>query len=206
MYAEMMKNTNVYSRFVAWVKVLLPLAALAILSTMFLFSRGSNTGGGIPFSKSDIEERAQTPRITGPNFTGVTQNGTALSIQAETATPNPDDARFLAAENLRASIDTPSGTRFDISSDQGLMDGGAQVFTLTGGVQIESSAGVQMTTDILEAALDGAIMQAPGPVAVTGRFGNFHANAMELELAEPDGNTYVLVFKGGVKLIYTPEN
>ena len=203
---EIMRDTNTYSRFVAWVKVLLPVAALALLSTLFLFSRGVGTGGSIPFSEADIAERAETPRVTGPNFSGVMQNGTALEVKAETATPDPNEAGLLLAENLRASVDTPSGIQFDIRSDEGLMDGGAGAFSLTGGVEIVSSAGMQMTTEILETAIDGSVMQAPGEVAVTGRFGTFHANAMELELAEPGGNTYVLVFKGGVKLIYSPVN
>ncbi|MGB0902187.1 LPS export ABC transporter periplasmic protein LptC [Halocynthiibacter sp.] len=201
-----MNNTNSYSRFVAWVKILLPLTALALLSTMFLFSRGTGEGGAIPFTERDIEERAQTPRATNPNFTGVTQNGTALSIQARTATPDPTDPRLLDAEGLRAAIDTPSGTRFDIMSDQGHMNGAEQVFTLTGDVEIESSAGMRMTTGQLDTAMDGSVMNAPGPVSVTGRFGSFDANSMELAVEEPGGNTYVLVFKGGVKLVYTPQN
>ncbi|MBI1493857.1 LPS export ABC transporter periplasmic protein LptC [Halocynthiibacter styelae] len=201
-----MNNVYTYSRFIAWVKVILPLAALALLSTLFLFSRGSGTGGAIPFSEREIEERAQTPRVTRPNFTGVTGNGTALSVQAETATPDPEDAGRLAAEGLQASIDTPGGTRFEIVSDSGQMNNADQMFSLSGDVRIESSEGMQMSTSEIETALDGSILTAPGAVSVTGRFGSFDADSMLLELAEPDSNTYVLVFKGGVKLVYTPVN
>ena len=38
-----------YSIFVAWMKILLPLAALVLLSTLFLLSRSGTRPPGCPF-------------------------------------------------------------------------------------------------------------------------------------------------------------
>ena len=55
-----------YSRMVTFLKVLLPLAALALLSTLFLISRGINTKATIPFAAHEIEERMRGQQITAP--------------------------------------------------------------------------------------------------------------------------------------------
>ena len=52
---------NVHSRVVGWLKILLPLAALALLSTLFLFSRGSDPTANLPFSETELNEIARQP-------------------------------------------------------------------------------------------------------------------------------------------------
>ena len=42
------------TRTVRWLRVLLPLAALAMLSTLFLFSRGGDSESQIPYADVEI--------------------------------------------------------------------------------------------------------------------------------------------------------
>ena len=44
------------TRIVRWLRVLLPLAALAILSTLFLFSRRPEEDSRIPYAQVDLEQ------------------------------------------------------------------------------------------------------------------------------------------------------
>ena len=46
-----------YSRMIVWLKVLLPLMALALLSTLFLLSRNVDPLASIPFAQAEIDER-----------------------------------------------------------------------------------------------------------------------------------------------------
>ena len=55
-----------WSRLVAALKVLLPLAALAILSTLFLVSNRINPEDALPYADVDVEARLREPRITAP--------------------------------------------------------------------------------------------------------------------------------------------
>ena len=47
------------TRTVRWLRVLLPLLALAMLSTLFLFSRGSDGESQIPYADVDAEAMAR---------------------------------------------------------------------------------------------------------------------------------------------------
>jgi hypothetical protein len=70
---------NLHSALVAWLKILLPLAALAVLSTLFMVSRSVDPADAIPYAQVDIEDRLRDPRLTDAIFAGMTQDGTAVS-------------------------------------------------------------------------------------------------------------------------------
>ena len=54
---------NSYSRFVALTKVILPIIALGILSTLFLFSRNIDPTQSIPYADVDVEGLAREQQI-----------------------------------------------------------------------------------------------------------------------------------------------
>nr|WP_232014486.1 hypothetical protein [Cereibacter sphaeroides] len=78
---------NLHSRLVSWLKVVLPLAALAILSTLFLVARTINPDDAIPYADVDVADRVREPRITAPTWAGITSDGAALSVEAAAARP-----------------------------------------------------------------------------------------------------------------------
>lgn len=197
---------NAYSRFIAWVKIALPLLALVLLSTLFLFSRGIGTDSRLPFSEVELEERARDTRITAPNFAGVTDDGTAISVVAAIARPDPVNSQILEAEELYAEIATAGGVALDIRSPAGRVDGGAREVTLRDGVEIETSTGYHITSETFVASVDGSHVAAGGGIEATGPFGRFEAMEMTLERTDDEAAGYLLVFNGGVKLIYQPQH
>ena len=66
-----------YTRLISWLKVLFPLAALGLLSTLFLLSRAIDPGQAIPFAEKEVQDRLRDQQITGPFFTGATSEGTS---------------------------------------------------------------------------------------------------------------------------------
>ena len=56
---------NLHSRIVMILKVTLPLVALAILSSLFLFSREIDPEDAIPYADVEIADRPAQPRMTG---------------------------------------------------------------------------------------------------------------------------------------------
>lgn len=197
----MAAHDNIHSRLVAWLKVILPLAALALLSTLFLVSRGIAPEDALPYSEVDVEELAREPRLTAPRYAGVTQDGAALSVTAEVA--RPDMGGGASATALTARLETPDGVTTDIAASDGQLDTAAGLLTLTGDVRIAASSGYAITTGELTAALDRTLLTAPGTVAATAPMGRIDAGAMQLT---SQGDDYVLVFNGGVKLVYEPKD
>ncbi|MEL6562820.1 MAG: hypothetical protein AAFQ59_00140 [Pseudomonadota bacterium] len=192
-----------YSRFVAWLKVLLPLAALALLSTLFLLSRNTDPVAAIPFADDDLLDRVRDEQITGPFFSGTTSDGDRVSVAAGTMRTGLGAASTV--EDLSAQIDMLSGTRIILFSDAGQFDMANARSNLTGNVVVTTSTGFKMTTDTLTADFDAMRVEAPQSVTALSPFGTLNAGQMRMEKRGADENSH-LIFTEGVKLVYDPSN
>lgn len=193
---------NLYSRLVIWLKITLPLAALALLSTLFLFARGSKTDIDIPYAT--IEEIAREPRITGPRFAGIAADGSVIAMTADAIRPLEDRPDSFAVTDIRVEIDTTDGARIDMRAGSGELDGRARVARLTALVSIAASGGYQMETSGIEANFDTGAIHSLGPLEVRTPFGELTAG--RLTVAAPvDGGARVMVFNEGVRLLYQPQ-
>ncbi len=201
----MARYDNAYSRLVAWLKILLPLLALAILSTLFLLSRRVDPEDGIPYASVDLEELAREPRLTAPHFAGVTADGAALTVTAGIAYPDGTDPGRISALDVVATIESDTLTA-EITAAAGAIDPATSQMTLSGGVRIETSAGYRLTTDHLTSALQKTRIETDAAVSAEAPMGRIVAGGMLLRALDPEGKTHVLVFNGGVKLIYLPQS
>lgn len=191
-----------YSRLVAWLKVVLPLTALVLLSTLFLLSRNIDPMAALPFADTEIDERLDGQQITAPFFSGTTKNGDRISVSAGTmATRTAANSEAL---DFSARIDLASGTRVILIADRGQFDMVQSASTLTGNVVITTSTGYRLASDVLRGEFDTLLLESPGPVAGNGPLGTLDAGGMRLSRRATDANAH-LVFTNGVKLVYSPE-
>jgi len=200
----MPSRDNAYTRFITLAKIGLPLAALALLSTLFLISRNIDPTESIPYATVDVEELVREPRVTAPNYSGVTTDGTAIAVQAETARPDPDNPDRASADVVTARLDFADGSSADIASAEGTVDTDEGLAYLEGGVVIDTSTGYRITTEALTTALERTSVVAESTVEATGPLGRLTAGRMQIDEDEEAPGQYVLVFKGGVKLVYEP--
>ncbi len=201
----MIAYDNNYSRFVAYTKVILPIIALGILSTLFLFSRNIDPTRSIPFADVDVNELAREQRVGAPNYAGVTDDGAAISITATTARPLEGNSKVISATDVTAIIEDRTGGRIDMTARDGVIDSEQQQVTLSGGVEILTSTGFIINTPGLIAALDETSIISDGRITATGPLGSLTAGQMVLEKQNSAEDAHLLVFKGGVKLIYDPK-
>ncbi len=199
----MVVRDNIHSRVVFWLKIILPLLALAILSTLFLFSRRIDTDQALPYAEVDVEELARDQRLTAPEYSGVTVDGAALLIHAKTARPGKDTSA-ATADDLIATYEAPDGLRIDLTAAKGRIDEAAGRMTLAGNVEIVTSTGYRMTTPGLDSALDRTELLSEGAVRAEAPYGTIDAGNMEIRHEDAEVPGYVLVFNKGVKLIYQP--
>jgi len=191
-----------YSRLVAWLKVLLPLMALMLLSTLFLLSRNVDPMATLPFADTEIDERLRGQQITSPFFSGTTDAGDQVTVSASTmATRNELNNE---ATDFSAQIDLASGARIILVADQGHFDLPANASRLQGNVVITTSSGFELASAELTAEFDTLVLESPGPVQGRGPLGTIDAGQMRLE-RKAAGQGAQLVFTNGVKLIYTPK-
>ena len=188
------------SRVVAWAKVLLPLAALALLSTVFLVARGPGAEVEIPFAR--IEEIAKEPRMDQPRLAGVAEDGTTLALTADRITPLPGRADAFALAAPRLETRSPEGSEARLSAGAGEVDGPSRSLHLSWGVRLEAERGMVVETPEVTADLATGTAVA-GPVTAESPMGSIVAGALTLEQGEGDGAR--LLFNRGVRLLYTPE-
>lgn len=191
-----------YSRLVAWLKVLLPLIALLLLSTLFILSRNIDPVATLPFADKEIDERLRGQQITGPIFSGTTDGGDVVTVSAGQVSTR--GGLKNNAEAFSAQIDLTTGTRIMLSSDQGQFDLANSLSSLIGNVVVTTSTGYVMKSDAVDADFDALLLQSQGPVAGSGPIGTLNAGMMRLQ-RNSDGTNAHLIFTNGVKLIYTPQ-
>lgn len=196
-------SVQLHSRLVAWLKVVLPLIALAILSTLFLLSRQTPTEGTLPYADVDVNELAREQRLAEPEYSTVTADGASLSVVAKMARPDPARPGASSADDLSARIDAKSGLTVTIASRSGQLDPAANRATFTGNVRVETSTGYRLDSPSLWTSLDRTRLEADGPVAALAPFGTIDAGYMTLTAGDAG---YELVFKKGVKLVYDPQS
>ncbi|GGG70159.1 hypothetical protein GCM10011415_17120 [Salipiger pallidus] len=194
---------DTYSRFVGWLKLLLPLAALALLSTLFLLPRGTEPTIDLPFMQGSGSPGRE--QIVGPNFAGTTAKGDQLRLTAERAEPVDGALDRIRAFSLDAALDMADGSRVTLRSAEGLVDENTRSADLEGAVEITSTTGYVMTTERMRTALDRIEAETLAPVSGKGPAGEFTAGRLVIT-GEESSDDVQLLFTDGVKLVYDPKD
>lgn len=198
------RQDNLHSRVVAWLKIIFPLMALAILSTVFLLSRSVDPTKTIPFAKIDLKERARDQRITAPHFSGASEAGDLLTFTADFARPDPEVSNRIVAQNLATEIQLMNGTLITFSSASGTIDEPSDEAVLTGNVIVHSSTNYTVRTEALTSGMREVRAETSGLIEAVGPVGRFTAGKMLLT-RDPDTGTTYLIFTNRVKLVYDPK-
>ena len=193
-----------YSRLVLWLKVALPLVALAILSTLFFVAETLDPEAAIPYAKVDVEKILREQGVTRPTFGGVSGDGAAISLTAESVRPDSERSSRLNGVELSAAIELPDGGRIEIMSPDGMVDAETREALLDGGARLESSTGYVVATERIASSFAEVRAFAEGEITASGPGGEVIAGQMELTQDAETGG-YVLVFKEGVRLLYEPQ-
>jgi lipopolysaccharide export system protein LptC len=198
-----MARADTHSRVVGWLKVALPLAALAVLSTLFLLADRIDPEDALPYAEVDVEDLAREPRMTGPTYAGTTSDGAAITLTADEARPAGDGTPASAAA-LRLELVTPGGGRTELRAASAVMDDATRQVLLTGGVIVTTSTGYRLETAEVAAKLDRSGLESRTQVKATGPAGEITADGMTLRQDNRTPGAYVLVFNGSVRLVYQP--
>lgn len=191
-----------YSRLVAWMKIVLPLAALGLLSTLFLISQSIDPTKAIPVVELDLEQRAQDQGATNAAFAGVTRGGDEIMLDAVSARPSPEDARIINAKDVSAELTLVSGTVIDVSAKNASLNQKNNTAAMAGSVRFKTTTGYDIGTEQLNADFNILHAESPGPISGEGPPGVLTAGRMILTSNEETGTSH-LVFTDRVKLIYS---
>jgi lipopolysaccharide export system protein LptC len=196
----MARIDNRYSRFVAALKILLPLAALALLSTLFLLASDGGEGRGLP-----VGEILADGEMAGFRYTARTEGGD-LTVTGDRAAPRAANYARVEVSDIVAVLDGEGGVATRLTARTGLLDRREERATFTGEVRVETSDGWRIDSAALATAFDGTWVESPGAVAVTGPGLDLSAGSMRLDESAAGTPAGHALFNGGVRLVYTPQS
>lgn len=195
---------GLYSRFVAILKVGLPLIALAMLAGLFLNSPNHRSGGELVFSPADLELLGQGMRVTGPVFSGVTDASDRFRFTAVAVTPDAAPPTRAGIETLAGVIDFANGQKMDVSAKGGEIEIESKRMTLEGDVKVVTSDGYVFTADEAQLDFRGGDLAARGSVAGTGPAGRIDAGRLTVSPPQADTGDRTFLFQDDVRVVYDP--
>lgn len=196
---------HAYSRAVKAAKIILPLIALTILSVLFLVARPSQKGDPIRYANDTVQTLAGEERMGRATYSSVTQDGVEVSMVASSLRPDPDVPKLTHATDLVAKLNMPDGLVYDISASTGQIDEIGKLATLQQNVEITTSLGYRMLTQVANITTDMTRLETLSPVHGDGPLGTLDAQKMVITTSPKTGNDSKVMFSGGVHLIYTPK-
>lgn len=189
------------SRIVHWLRVILPLAALALLSVLFLLARKPDPEASIPYADVDPRDVAERQAVTSPRYSGVTDDGARVSIDGAEATPGSGPGQG-SAQSVRMTIRAQDGRAADVSAGTATLEGDAIV--MANGATMTTADGWIVTAPEFHASRMAGTVNADHEVNVLAPFGDLTAQQMELRPLGDGTGDHVLDLSGGVRLIYQP--
>ncbi len=187
-----------HSRRIRFLKMILPLIAVAILSSLFLFSRSFTMSGALPFADVDVEDRLREPKMTDVRIATTTENGAEVYLTAVKVVPQAGGDGV--AQTATGQIRSLSGAVTDMTAATIAYSEISATAALTGGVRA-TSGGYLMDTEALDVDITTATATSRADVRAVGPLGALDAGRMEI--SQTDGK-FLLVFNSGVRLLYTP--
>lgn len=202
-----MSKPDPYTRFIKALKYVLPLVALGLFVSIFTFSKQDAIRDGLIFTTAEMADLATGQKITKPHFAGVTSNGEAFTLSAKQALPDAPKPTRIVLEFPNAQINTSKGLAITSKATTGVLDIKGKLATLTGDVSMETSNGYTARSEEITIDFRTGNASSNGRILAQGPAGSIEAGGLEarqnLDIA-PTGGQAVLLFTGGVKLVYIP--
>ncbi|CAN5670791.1 hypothetical protein BH23PSE1_BH23PSE1_07170 [soil metagenome] len=198
----MANGDGLYSRFVAIMKVGLPLLALVLLAGLFLIPPAEERERGLAFSEADLAALGEGLLVAEPVLTGMTRADEPFRFTAASVVPDAAPPSRAAISRLAGRIDLAGGPGVDVEAPDADLDLAAQVMALSGRVTVRTTDGYRIVADVVEIDLIAGSVHASGAVDGEGPMGTIAAETMAIVPAETDADRRVISFGNGVRLVY----
>ena len=180
-------------------KIILPLVAIGLLSTLFLFAGRPDPEDALIVSGIDIAGLADEQRMGRPRFAGTLEGGQALRFTAERAAALADSTDLFTAQDVAIRLTLEPGLEALLDAHDALVDMAAQTANLSGCVLVRRTDGLRLRTEEMMLGL-AELSAESGAVEVTGPGLTLDAAAMRLT---GDAQMH---FTGGVRVLYDPHS
>ncbi len=196
-----------YSRFVYTLKIVLPLIAIGLLSTVFLFTKDRTLEGGLRFSKADFATLESGMQVSKPRFSGSNAQGDTYNFTADVLYPDAPKPTRLAATGLSGEMQMLDGLAIQLSAKQADINLNDRTVRLFNGTDVVFSDGFRAKTGSIFANLEAGTLNTAGTVRATSPMGKIAAGNLRVEtLRINERENRMIWFENGVKLTFKTGN
>lgn len=196
------RTSSRYSRFVDWLRVVLPATALALVAVLVLWPQLTGGSGGpiMPMIAGGEIANADSMRMHNPRYIGRTSGAEPYTVTAGSATLDPGDPDLVHLDHLDAGITTADRRDVRLAALSGVYDRATDRLDLGGGTELQTSDGYRFETESAHVNLKAGQVDGDRPVAGTGPTGDLEADRFRIR----EGGD-VLHFEGRVKVTIQPQ-
>lgn len=200
--ADVRQTVAEYSRWVARLKIALPVIAGVITLLVFILPQLRTESERFRIGLKNVTNVTNDAfSVVNGRFIGTDDNGEPFQVTAQSAheRPQPDEngVKLFDLNTLRADIDTTDGKHITLTATAGVYDRKNEVLDLSGQVDLIQGTDYEMHTTAARIRLKERIVTSDAPVSAKGPFG---------EITRANGfiarqNDHVLIFKGPATLV-----
>ena len=196
-----------YSAFIKLVKYIMPIIAITLFSSIFLFKKKNILVPEALSITAELLNLTKKQKIINPKFSGLTNFGDSFILKAFEAMPDSPKPEKIKLTEPNLEFNALRGIGFIVKSNKGSINFIKQSARLNGNVFIEITNGYKILSENIKLNLKLGNLIAPGKVEGYGPSGKVIAGSMEIfrniDIAAHNANGS-LRFYNGVRLIYLP--
>ena len=194
------KLRPLYSRYVGWMKIVLPLTAAALIGLVVAWPDPAPQTPSFGFSFTSLEtgEGAELG-MNKARYIGTDEDQQSYVITADSVRPVADRPDVMTLEFLQADMTMIGGQWITLMAPTGLFDRAAEELVLPADVDIYSDDGFEMHTRGARLDLATGTVMGDQPVQANGPLGQLSADGFRFVR---EGQRFI--FTGRVKLTVRP--
>lgn len=195
---------GLYSRFVAVLKVGLPLLAIAMLGSLFLFTEDDGPGGELTFTPAELADLGAGMELLNPVFSGSTDENDTFRFTASVVVPDATPPTRAEAKAVSGRMSLVGGPDVDLTAATADLDLVSRLMRLAGSVEVVTSDGFRLEAERMNVDLRAGTLEADEAVAASGSMGRIDAARLTVRPDPAVRGNRLFLFQGDVRLVYDP--
>ena len=173
-----------YTRFVALLKVVLPISAAALIALVVAwpYLTGSEEGFHLSFTEVGVSA-GKGVNMTNVRFFSSDGKDQPFSVTAESVMQDSNQSDIVRFVKPTADIQLKNGVWLAITAQEGALHRVEQTLSLTGSVNLFSDAGYELRTERVDLDLRARTASGDSPVEGQGPLGVFNADSFRIDRA-----------------------
>lgn len=189
-----------YTRFVAWMKLVLPIIATAVIALVVIWPHLETEPESFRLGLSNISVHGKSgQQVVNARFTGNDSENRPFTVTADSALQPVGGGDSFELEFPKMDISMANGSWVALSANSGTFNKAAEILVLTGGVNLFHDSGYEFQTRAAEFDLGSGTARGSQPVAGQGPFGTINAEGFKVL-----DHGRRIIFTGKAKLIVYP--